>query len=110
MVFYFATRLGGMFQTLVAVESANTPLFYVRVLPIGNKTSCSVSCTIVSLLLLNISLYLICLPFCLSCDFGGFVLASVAILLTGFAEPVVRRITLSKFCVVGVYSSIVRLL
>ena len=41
------------------------------------------------------SLYVNCLPFCLSYDMGGFVLAAVAILPPGFAESVVRRITLS---------------
>ena len=94
---------------IVAFESADTPLCYLRVLPIGNKTSGSVSFTSVSLLLLNMSLYLICLPFCLSCDIGGFVLTAVAILPPGFAEPVVRKITLPKFChgVVGVCSNII---
>lgn len=72
---------------IIAAEAADKPVFYHRVLPIGTKTSCSVSFTSVSLLLLN------CLPFCLSCDIGGFVLAAVAILSPGFAEPVVKRIT-----------------
>lgn len=78
---------------IIAAEAADRPVFYHRVLPIGTKTSCSVSFTSVSLLLLNMSLYLICLPFCFSCDIGGFVFAAVAILSPGFAEPVVKRIT-----------------